>query len=294
MNLITSTHDEGIGLEVGMASEFRDSGIMGYASWSGPNQRENLERLWNRYGRFVGLMTKVFLTPAGSHDINIDIDLDIDIASLPDPKMMYRFFVEELIGMFVKVGADMNGCAPISKKLEVIYTSPAYSDRYTALLKCPIAFNQSRTRLTVPRPWFDQPLLSADRELSQLFTEKLEQFERQICRDGHIRTRVLDILRQHQNKPPSLDDVAKQLGMTSRTLSRQLLHEGTAFSQIADDIRSQIAITIVKNGRVPVKKIADRLGFENVNGFRRAFKRWTGVSVSEYRASGASAVPVRS
>jgi AraC-like DNA-binding protein len=278
-NLIRFTGDRGIGFDAGLASDFRDSGIAGYASWSGPNQRENLERLWNRYGRFFGLMTTICLTPTGTGTI----EMTIDAPDVSPP--LYRFLVEELIGIFLKVGTDMNGCNPEIVRVELVYDAPPHHHRYRQLLGCPVTFNQGRSCITFTRAWLEQPLHSSDQELCEICSEKLEQLERRIGHRGKTSTTVLNLLYRDSSHLPHLDRVARELRTTPRTLSRQLMNEGTSFSRLMDEVRSQMAIAIVINGNTPAKKIADRLGFDDVNALRRAFKRWTGQSISDYRAS---------
>ena len=85
----------------------------------------------------------------------------------------------------------------------------------------------------------------------------------------------------------SVDDVARQLGMSRQTLYRRLKAEGVTFAEILDAKRRQLAIRYMSN-RTSVKAAAYMLAFSDPAGFSRAFKRWTGVSPSEFRSSQAN------
>src|SRR6185312_3397361 len=76
---------------------------------------------------------------------------------------------------------------------------------------------------------------------------------------------------------PSLESLASQLGVSARTLRRQLAQQHTTVRAIVDDVRRERADQLLAQGEA-VKAIASALGFSEASAFSRAYKRWTGRS----------------
>ena len=83
----------------------------------------------------------------------------------------------------------------------------------------------------------------------------------------------------------SIDKVAGTLGMSRQTLYRRLKAEGVTFEEILDAKRRSLAIRYLGLQRLSVKAVAYKLGFSEPAAFSRAFKRWTGVSPSDFRTA---------
>jgi AraC-like DNA-binding protein len=90
---------------------------------------------------------------------------------------------------------------------------------------------------------------------------------------------VRDLLRE----APSAEGVAKQFGISVRTLNRRLEREGTSFRNILDELRQELALRYVGTHDMPLGEVASRLSFSHPEAFYRAFKRWTGESPLAYR-----------
>jgi AraC-like DNA-binding protein len=81
----------------------------------------------------------------------------------------------------------------------------------------------------------------------------------------------------------SVEDVAKELAVSPRTLQRRLEQEGTTFGGVCDEARRAAALEHLRNPRVAIKEAAFLLGFSEPSTFYRAFRRWTGDTPANYR-----------
>lgn len=83
--------------------------------------------------------------------------------------------------------------------------------------------------------------------------------------------------------PPSLASVARQVGMSARTLQRQFSAEtGTPWRTFAVQARMLRAVELLAAPGARVTEVATRLGFSSFGAFTRAFSRLTGETPRDY------------
>jgi AraC-like DNA-binding protein len=84
--------------------------------------------------------------------------------------------------------------------------------------------------------------------------------------------------------------VAKEMSVSVRTLQNRLESEGVVFSDLLRDIREKLAKKYLHENYT-VEQITYLLGFSEPSVFRKAFKKWAGVTPREYREQSLSAIP---
>ena len=80
-------------------------------------------------------------------------------------------------------------------------------------------------------------------------------------------------------------EIANQLGMSVRSLRRQLAEEGTSFGEILDRVRQRLARRYLEDEHTSIQQAAWLLGYSEIAAFNHAFKRWTGTSPGRARRS---------
>lgn len=80
-----------------------------------------------------------------------------------------------------------------------------------------------------------------------------------------------------------IECAAEIAGLHVRALQRQLAREGVTFRQLIDEARFEAATELLREPGATVTDVASELGYEHIADFTRAFRRWAGVSPSEYR-----------
>ncbi|MFU2488007.1 AraC family transcriptional regulator [Thauera sp. WH-1] len=102
-------------------------------------------------------------------------------------------------------------------------------------------------------------------------------------RDREMVFRVRDLLRDALPRNLTVDEVARSLHLSSRSLHRRLEEEGSGFRIIKDAMRRDIALSRLAKTRQPITRIAAELGYADTSTFYRAFVAWTGVSPEHFR-----------
>lgn len=82
----------------------------------------------------------------------------------------------------------------------------------------------------------------------------------------------------------TIDNVCHALGLSRRTLQRNLKEENTSFQQQLNHTRELLTKNYLKNTKLSSEDIAYLLCYQDLNSFYRAFSIWTGKSVTEYKA----------
>jgi AraC-like DNA-binding protein len=271
--------DTGLGLELGATVEATDYGVLAYTGLSCGTIRQGLHSVWARYGAAFGVNTTLSIIAESGEDAVLEINARSTNAGI------YRFQVEEALCSLLRIGGLLSSGAPAFEHIELAYPMPVYSERYAALFGCEVRFAAPNTRVTVRRAWLDQPLKTTDLEFNRVGRAYLDRvLERSRSAHG-VSDRLREMLANRLNDAPGLEDAAQHFNISSRTLARQLQAEGWSYRGLVQQVRSEAACDWLRNGRIGAKEASRRLGFHDVAAFRRAFKEWTGQTVSAYCAS---------
>jgi AraC-like DNA-binding protein len=89
--------------------------------------------------------------------------------------------------------------------------------------------------------------------------------------------------------PPSVDRIARVLGLSRRTLNRRLAQEGSTVKALLEDARGALARQLLEETCMPVCEIAAALNYTTPSAFSPAFRKWTGgVSPRQFRTASAA------
>jgi AraC-like DNA-binding protein len=133
------------------------------------------------------------------------------------------------------------------------------------------------------------PLIHSDTRLNDLLLKYCEAALAERKGDtSQLRTRVENaISTMLPHGRVLVEDVARGLGMSERTLARRLSDEGLNFTEILQQLRRDLAIRYLDDRKLHVSKIAWMLGFTEVSAFTHACRRWTGKTPRQMRTAGA-------
>lgn len=162
---------------------------------------------------------------------------------------------------------------------------PQHRQRYQALFRCPVEFNQPDNFLRVYARARHCPLVTADPELKRSLTEyarsRLQAWDETRSNDLYpIEQQLRQLL--HEGRA-SKDQLAADLDMSPRTLHRKLNDMGTSYQRLLHHIRLDEAKVCLMESALPMSTIAERLGFRDPQSFSRWFGDQAGEPPSKFR-----------
>lgn len=165
------------------------------------------------------------------------------------------------------------------------FDPPACMKLVHGILRCDVRYRRGWTGLSVPLVLFDQPLRQVDPQAFGAAALACEQALGSLVERDALKARVRRLLLDKGTAGfPSLQVTARLLHLTPRTLHRNLVHQGTSFRQILEGVRHTLAMQHLRAGTLGLEDIARALGYTDTANFRRAFKRWEGLSPTAWCA----------
>lgn len=266
-----------LGLSVGLHSRISDFGLFGYALMS-CSTLGDAARLAIRYWSVTGAAVKVCAFEGEDH-VTWRIEEAFPVGGL------WVFACERWASAVVAGTRANTGERRLPHRLEFNYSPPAHSAKYAELLRCQPEFNRPFTQLSMPKAALAQPNLFSNREAAELCALRCEQLADKWDDASETVAALRTLLVRCAGNYPSLDGSAANLGMSGRSLRRRLAEAGLTYQRVLDDSRAELAGDYLRETSFSIEEIAGLLGFSEPTNFSKAFRKWTGMSASEFRAS---------
>ncbi len=173
---------------------------------------------------------------------------------------------------------------PLAVEVMVTFDRPAHADLYQEIFQAPVEFGAERNALRIHPHWVNPGDRAANPYALNLFIDHADALLAPLQETATFRARVEEkILRQVHRGPVARERVARDLAVSERTLHRRLKDEGLTYAEVYDAVRDRMAREYLKSDKATVAEVAFLLGFSETSAFVRAFRRWTGLSPSDFR-----------
>jgi AraC-like DNA-binding protein len=198
---------------------------------------------------------------------------------------MVRFAAEMAVGGFLVVIRLFSQRAGITRVC-FDYPAPSYRDEYTrALGDVPVHFDQSFTGVVFDREVLDLASPHSDADIHHAMQSVAERRLLRVAKNAPYALRVRDVLKQRAPERANMASVARTLGLSVRTLRRQLSAEATSYREIEYAVLAAMARHLLCDKQLSIQETAYAMGFSDAATFHRALKQWTGMTPTELRAS---------
>lgn len=160
-----------------------------------------------------------------------------------------------------------------------VHAKPAFEEWFG----CPVDLGQAASFSLHPIDAM-RPFLTHDNQMWQAFEPTLRRRMDDARDDLTTRARVARALMELlPSGRTQIDDVARELAVSKRSLQRRLSEEGTSWLDVLNSAREKLARHYLKNTSLVASEVSFLLGFEDPNSFYRAFRRWTGTTPEAWR-----------
>jgi AraC-like DNA-binding protein len=172
------------------------------------------------------------------------------------------------------------------RRVELRLPEPKDTAPYREVFRAPITFGARADRLWFSLAEWKSPTVSGDAALADLLEAHARILSQRTPRapagfEEDVRRAITSTL----SRGASVQQVARALNLSVRSLQRRLDECDTTFRAIAEDVRGQLAEGYLANPGVSISEVAVLLGFSEQSAFNRAFRRWTGESPGRWRRS---------
>jgi AraC-like DNA-binding protein len=205
----------------------------------------------------------------------------------PLPVAVRRIRIDGEVSGTIKLLRDMQagiGTSFDPIAIEMPYPVPLEAGAYEAHFRCPVKFGLEQGRIWIPNAPLATRMPTGDAVAHRMYRAQCDALlqSRSQSVDGMVE-RVREHLGLFSDSFPAAGEVAAALGMSERTLRRQLDAEATSFRALLDDVRAAKARQLLGAGIMSVEAVARQLGYAEPASFIRAFQRWTGTTPAAFR-----------
>ena len=168
--------------------------------------------------------------------------------------------------------------APLS--MEFDHHRNSSIDEFERFFGCPVRFDANRHRITFSTKSLEAPFRTADPYLLHFVRTVCEEaLRRRETFSTPLRAQAEGVVAELLPKgKATVANVARALGMSTRTFTRRIAEEDTSYAALLDQLRRDLAMRYLENKDLELRQIAWLLGYSEVSSFNHAFHRWTGAS----------------
>jgi AraC-like DNA-binding protein len=262
--------DPAFGLHVAERTTFKSFDALGYSIWASATLEDALVRTAT-FHRILSDAVAVRLEPRAGPVRRLTAGLSGHSGQC--------FFALIILRARELTGKDI-------KPMEMCFTdAPPLDDTlYRTIFECPVRFRCEASQLSLDARDVALPVRSAEPVLAAILDRQLRSMVSRLPDRGSFMQRVEHAVGASLGGGrPTLESTARALKTPPRTLQRRLRDHSTTHRDVVDTVRRDLAARLIGAPEMSITEIAFLLGFSDVSGFRRTYKRWTGTAPARSR-----------
>ncbi|UHS61324.1 AraC family transcriptional regulator ligand-binding domain-containing protein [Agrobacterium vaccinii] len=191
--------------------------------------------------------------------------------------------VDASFAMIVELGRRGSGKHIVPVLVEYARNGEA-SAVHEEFYGCPVRFGADRDRLVLKSSDMEMPFAGHNPEMLSIMTPALTAALVDVETWGSVPEHIKVVLKRNlASGRPGIANAAQELGLSERTLQRRIGDAGTTFRALLDEVRQELAISLLSDASIAIDEIAFLLGYEDESSFYRSFKSWQKTSPQRWR-----------
>ncbi len=271
-------NDETLGVVIGSMAPIGAPGVFDYTALSAPT----LDIALKNWVRFHQMISDGFC-------LNYEIDgeecvLEWEFSDYYGPDAQFMGLAESFVASRLR---HLVQDETISITGIFQHPQPERVNIYKKLIGEKLYFDEPKYQVRFPKYFLEFKPPGSEPNLYTLIEQAaLAEIENRENRSDDLFRITQEISNAIKKGKVSVNIVAAEMGMSTRSLQRSLEVSGTTFSQLTDDIRKSMARRYLLETETPINEIAFLLGYSEPSVFSRAGKAWFGVAPKDYRKQG--------
>jgi len=242
-------------------------------------------RYATRYFKLINTAVRLSIDESGD-------PVTFDVAGESGPAGVSRPYAEYCLAVFVLHVRAATGVAFRLRRVTFTHRLPPDVSEHERVFGCPVRFEAEHNRLYLDRTAWETPTSGAQPGVLGVLIEHADLLLSRLPRGPDLIERTRRAIGERlRGGDPSLESVARELGMSERSLQRHLRELGYTYNALADEVREATARLYLEQPDIALAEIGYLLGFADQSTFNRAFKRWTGCTPKEARTHPMRATP---
>ena len=267
--------NQGLGLWVGAQNVLGTLGLLGHVLSLCKTLRDAFT-LGIRHQHTSGGIVVSSVDVAGDQ-VHLDAECRLPFAEVQ------VFAVEEFFASLLVYGRALAGSEFKPIAVEFVHAAPDYLSEYHRLLGPDVRFGCLHNRMLIDVQWLDVNLPNHHSLALRQAVALLELEAAQVHQKLDLIQAVERAIARDLSRGSHIEKIAGDLNMSSRTLRRRLTEHALTFEALLEQVRQARTLSLLANPDMPIERITEEVGYSDVRSFRRAFKRWTGMSPSAWR-----------
>lgn len=226
---------------------------------------------------------KRLCTPEQLHIAEASDGVVVTSAWLHATRLEPAIATDVIFASLVELGRRGTGQPIMPKRVDLVRPDPC-DGMHVGYFRCAIRFAAPRNALVLDPLDLDRPFPGHNPELLAILTPALASALQELEAHSSISAQVKMVLKRSlASGRPDLPDVARDLGMSERTLQRRITEERTTFRELLVEARQELGRQLLSDPATDIDEVACLLGYQDASSFYRAFRDWEGVTPGEWR-----------